>query len=83
MLKYIIQEIMKLPPENNVSLINSLNIINRYAKVSLMTDNNHNIYYQVPLSSVIMSDISTDELIQIRNGGWELNEENNFLIKYM
>lgn len=81
--EYIIYEIMKLESDGSTSLFNSLKMLNEKVKVDLLSDEKYKLYYQAKLSDVLKSDIDADEIIYLRNGGWELSENKEFLIKYI
>lgn len=78
--RYLFDEIMKLPCENNVGLLISLNILNKYVKVNLINSENNSLFYEVSINELLLSNISSDELIQVRNANWE-KKENNKLIR--
>lgn len=81
--EYIIYEIMKLESDGSTSLFNSLKILNENVKVDLLIDEKYKLYYQASLSDILKSDLDADEIIYLRNGGWELSEDKKFFVKYI
>lgn len=81
--KYILYEIMKVDSDGSTSLFNSLNVLGNKVKVDLLSDEKHTLYYQANISDILKSDLDTDEIIYIRNGGWELSEDKESLIKFI
>jgi hypothetical protein len=78
--KYIIYEIMKEEPTMEVGLMNTISILSNYDNVKLI-QNEKNLQYQVDIDKLVSNEISYEELIDIRNGGWELSEKKDCLIK--
>ena len=79
--RYIIEEIMKLECDNSVSHFNSFNLLNSKSFVELINGSDNNLFYRSSIDDIINSDISAEELILIRNGGWELDDSKQFLVK--
>lgn len=79
--KYIFNEVMKLPCENNIGMLISLAILNKYVKVNLIKDIENQIYYEINITELLMSNITIEELMQVRNAKWEVNKNNNKLIR--
>lgn len=81
--RFILDEIMKLEPNgDDISCFSSLAIFNRYdLDVDLLTNEHNELFYSVKVPKVLLSEISTDDLINIRNAGWEYSEDKQFIIK--
>ena len=80
--EYIIYEIMKLDSDNSTSLFNSLRVFGDI-KVDLLHDENNVIFYQVKISDIIKNKLTTDDMIYLRNGGWELSENKEYIVKFL
>lgn len=81
--KYILYEIMKVDSDGSTSLFNSLRVLNGKVKVDLLSDEKHSLYYQANISDILKSDLDTEDIIYLRNGGWELSENKEFIVKYI
>ena len=81
--RYIIEEIMKLECDNSVGHFNSFNLLNSKSFVELINGSDNNLFYRCSIDDIINSDISAEELILIRNGGWELSKNKEFIVKYI
>lgn len=81
--EYIIYEIFKLDSDNSTSLFNSLNIFNGKVKVDLLHDEKNNLFYQAKIKDILKSDLDGEQLISIRNGGWELSEDKENVVKFL
>lgn len=79
--RIFLEEIMKLKSINDFGLFSSLNILKKYVNVDLLMNEKNELYYSVNVNNILLSDISSDELINIRNSGWELSSDKKFLIK--
>ena len=79
----LIEEIMQLPIEKEVSLLNTIRILNRCGNVQLLNNESFDLYYICDIKSLMESGITPEELIMIRNGGWSLTEDKKSLIKYI
>lgn len=79
--RIFLEEIMKLKSNNDFGLFSSLNILKKYVNVDLLMNEKNELYYSVNVNNILLSDISSDELIDIRNSGWELSSDKKFLIK--
>lgn len=79
--RIFLEEIMKLKSNNDFGLFSSLNILKKYVNVDLLMNEKNELYYSVNVNNILLSDISSDELIYIRNSGWELSSDKKFLIK--
>lgn len=79
--RIFLEEIMKLKSSNDFGLFSSLNILKKYVNVDLLMNEKNELYYSVNVNNILLSDISSDELINIRNSGWELSSDKKFLIK--
>lgn len=78
----IMKEIFSLPIEEEVGTMRTLSILNKYSTPKLLMDEKFNLVYKVPLEDIIKSDISTDELIEIHQGGWKIDIQTHFLFKF-
>ena len=81
--QYILYEIMKVDSDNSTSLFNSLRILNNKVKVDLLSNENYSLFYQAKISDILKSDLDTEDIIYLRNGGWELSENKEFIVKYI
>lgn len=81
--KYILYEIMKIDSDNSTSLFNTLRILNGKVKVDLLSDEKYSLFYQAKISDILKSDLDTEDIIYLRNGGWELSENKNYIVKYI
>ena len=79
--KYYLDEIMKLDSDNSIGLSNSVVKLEKYADVVLKNDENNNLFFECKVEDILNSEISNEELIMLRNGGWEYNKEKNCLTK--
>ena len=79
--KYYLDEIMKLEPDNETINYEALKILNSYVKVELLMNDKFNTYYICSVEDILNSDISNEELIQIRNNGWQYSDDKKSLIK--
>ena len=79
--RIFLEEIMILKSNNDFGLFSSLNILKKYVNVDLLMNEKNELYYSVNVNNILLSDISSDELIDIRNSGWELSSDKKFLIK--
>ena len=79
--KYFLYEIMKLDSDNSLSLTNSIVLLSKYVDVKLMNSEDNNLYYTCKVDDILKSNIDNEELIEIRNGGWELSNDKECLIK--
>lgn len=81
--EYIIYEIMKLDSDKSTSLFNSLGLLNSKIKVDLLHDEKYNLYYRANIKDILNSDFDADNIIYIRNGGWELSEDKKYIVKFL
>lgn len=79
--RVFLEEIMKLESNNDFGLFSSLNILKKYVNVDLLMNEKKELYYSVNISDILLSEISSDELINIRNNGWEISNDKKYLIK--
>lgn len=79
----LIEEIMNLPIEKEVSLLNTIKILNRYGDVQLLNNESYNLYYICDIKAIMASGITPEQLITVRNGGWILSNDKKALIKYI
>jgi hypothetical protein len=81
--RFILDEIMKLPPNgDDISLFSTLAILHRnQINVDLLTNEKNEIYYSVKVPSILLSEIDTDDLMDLRNAKWEYSEDKQFIIK--
>lgn len=79
--KVFFNEIMKLKPNNDFGLFNSLNVLKKYVNIDLLMNEKKELYYSVKINDILLSEISSEELINVRNNGWEISNDKNFLIK--
>lgn len=79
--RVFLEEIMKLKSNNDFCLFSSLKILKKYANVDLLMNEKKELYYCASINDILLSDISSDELINIRNNGWEISNDKKSLIK--
>ena len=79
--RIILEEIMKLEPTNEFGIMSTVGTLSKYGKVDLIQDNKFNLFYQIKVSDILLSDITSDELINVRNGGCGIKKDKKFLIK--
>lgn len=72
---------MTLPSQSNYSLFNSINILSKYTTVDLLQDEKNNLFYQVNINELLLSDITSDELINVRNNGWFIDVDEKVIRK--
>lgn len=82
--QYILDEAMKLPilnESNNIGLIDTLNLINKYAKVSLKLNDKYEPIYEVNVDEILKSEMEMEDAVKIRYGGFEYSDDKKLLIK--
>ena len=72
---------MNLDSTNELGLAISINILNKFAKVDLLMGEKNQLYYSVNVNDLLLSDITSEDLIDVRNGGWKLSEDKKNIIK--
>lgn len=79
--RYVFDKVFNLESNHSTSLINSLKLLNKYIKIDLiMTDKNEYVY-KGKITDLLLSEITTDELLTIRNADWGIDNENKNIIK--
>jgi len=81
--KYIVYEIMNLPIDNSVSLMVAIKILESKVKVNLLMDKDYRPYYSVNIDEILKTDITPENLIEIRNNGWCLSEDKEYIVKFL
>ena len=82
--KYYLDEIMKLDIDNsseNNGMLNTLLMLRKYVEVKFLTNESNELYYQCEVNDILNSNISNEELITLRNNGWEYSKDKACLIK--
>lgn len=79
--KNLFNAIMTLPSKKTTLLLKGISILTKYVKVTLKTDDKGSVYYVADLDDLMKSDITQDELTDVRNGDWSI--ENDKIIKYL
>jgi hypothetical protein len=51
--------------------------------VELINDNDNNLSYQANVNDILESSISIEELITLRQSGWELSEDEKIVFKHL
>ena len=74
---------MKLESDKSVSLFNSLALLNNKVKVDLLQDEKFNLYYQAKIKDILKSDLDADNIISLRNSGWELSDNKEYIVKFL
>lgn len=75
-----IQEIFKSPVED-VGTMRTLSILGKHTNPTLLMNEQYNLYYVASLDDILDSKITEAELLEVRQGGWELDIEKKCLIK--
>lgn len=80
---YILDEALSLPvtSENEISLFNTLEVAQRFVQVHLNMNEKYEPYYSINVDDLLKSNMAIDDLIKLRYGGWEYNEDKKLLIK--
>lgn len=81
MLKVFFNEIMKLPTESKTGNLIAINILQKHAKVELERDEKENIIYTANVNDLLLSDLTEEELMRVRDCGWCLTEDENKILK--
>ena len=83
--EYIIAEILSLDCDNSCSLSNALSILmSKYKlKVGLLLNDDFVPYYCVSVNDILSINIDGEDLINIRNNGWELSSDKKNIIKLL
>ena len=81
MLKVFFNEIMKLPTESKTGNLIAINILQKHAKVELERDEKENIIYTANVNDLLLSDLTEEELMRVRDCGWCLTEDGNKILK--
>lgn len=83
--EYVIAEIMKLECDNSLSTSNALAIlITKYnINVELLMNEKYVPYYNVLVSDILKSNITAEDLINLRNNNWELSSDNKYIVKFL
>ena len=68
-------------PIEDIGLMRTLSILGEYVNVQLLMGENNNIYYKVLVDELLRTKITEKELLEVRQGGWELDISNLCLIK--
>ena len=83
---YILKEIMNVEVEDTSDALSNLNgfaLMKKYVDVQLTNDKDNNLSYQANVSEILESNISVEELITLRQGGWELSEDEQIFFKHL
>lgn len=80
--EYIIYEIMNLESDGSTSLINGLSKLGNI-KVDLLYTEEYKLYYQAKLEDILKSDLDGEDIIYLRNGGWELSKDKKYIVKFL
>lgn len=81
--EYIIYEIMNIESDDSSSLFNVLNLLNSKVNVDLLTNEKNEIFYNVNLSDILKSDLTMEDILYVRNGGWELSNDKKNIVKFL
>lgn len=76
-----IYEIMSKTCDNTGNLFGSLSILNTLGEVNLIQDKNFDTIYSFNIADLVESEISIEQLTEIRNDGWEIDSKGEFIIK--
>ena len=82
---YLIRDLLSLENDNSVSLTNALSVlINDYhINVELLMNDNYEPYYVINVEDVIKSNMAMEDLLYIRNNGWELSSDRKYIVKFL
>jgi hypothetical protein len=80
--EYIIYEIMKLESDDSTSLMNGLNKL-KDIKVDLLQTEDYKLFYQTSIKDILNTDLDGEDIIYLRNGGWELSEDKKYIVKFL
>jgi tRNA A22 N-methylase len=83
--EYLIRDLLSLENDNSVSLTNALSVlINDYhINVELLMNDNYEPYYVINVEDVIKSNMAMEDLLYIRNNGWELSSDRKYIVKFL
>ena len=83
--EYLIRDLLSLENDNSVSLTNALSVlINDYhINVDLLMNDNYEPYYVINVEDVIKSNMAMEDLLYIRNNGWELSSDRKYIVKFL
>lgn len=81
MYKELVEEIMSLPITKEYSLLNAIKILNTYGEVNLLQNEDYSLEYKCELSELMESEITPEELMNVRQGGWFLSEDKKYICK--
>lgn len=81
MYKELVEEIMSLPITKEYSLLNAIKILNTHGEVNLLQNEDYSLEYKCELSELMESEITPEELMNVRQGGWFLSEDKKYICK--
>lgn len=83
--EYLIRDLLSLENDNSVSLTNALSVlINDYhINVELLMNDDYEPYYIINVEDVIKSNMAMEDLLYIRNNGWELSSDRKYIVKFL
>lgn len=81
MYKELVEEIMSLPITKEYSLLNAIKILNTHGEVNLLQNEDYSLEYKCDLSELMESEITPEELMNVRQGGWFLSEDKKYICK--
>lgn len=83
--EYLIRDLLSLENDNSVSLTNALSVlINDYhINVELLMNDDYEPYYVINVEDVIKSNMAMEDLLYIRNNGWELSSDRKYIVKFL
>ena len=81
MYKELVEEIMSLPITKEYSLLNAIKILNTHGEVNLLQNEDYSLEYKCELSELMESEITSEELMNVRQGGWFLSEDKKYICK--
>ena len=83
--EYLINDLFSLENDNSVSLTNALSVlINDYhINVELLMNDDYEPYYVINVEDVIKSNMAMEDLLYIRNNGWELSSDRKYIVKFL
>lgn len=81
MYKELVEEIMSLPITKEYSLLNAIKILNTYGEVNLLQNEDYSLEYKCELSELMESEITPEDLMNVRQGGWFLSEDKKYICK--
>lgn len=78
--KLIFDEIMKLPSDKEGGVMASIGNLSKYADVKLLTNEKNELYYQADVNDILESEMDEEEMIGLRDVGWEYSQDKKSVV---